>query len=408
MRAALFVALIVATGTATATHAKAADIKSISRIEFGPANVLFVADWQASAIDALTLPAMSPAAARTFNIRDLGSLLEKQSDGGPVHVTDMKVRPGTGVAYVAYEFGRARKPGLAWITPDGQVHKVDLGTAKAAETKLKDATDSDNSFWGRIPQRSLTVTTMKWHDRELFVAGLSNQTFASSLWRLRFPFESQISPTSIEIYHTSHDQWETRAPIREMAFADLEAKSYLVAAYMCTPLVTIPLDEIKSGAHIRGKTIAELGYGNTPSDMVSYVGTEQGKKVPYVLLTNYERSADLIPVSSIAESNKKPGFEKPVPWGNITGVDLTYLPLSGVTRIDNLDDKYLIVVRQDPEEGKTQLVTFNKDVRLRVTDFVSEYDFPDYKYPKGYQSTYIKPIEDTLIREEGVQSPSKP
>lgn len=151
-----------------------------------------------------------------------------------------------------------------------------------------------------------------------------------------------------------------------------------------------------------------MGYGNTPSDMVSYVGTEQGKKVPYVLLTNYERSADLIPVSSIAESNKKAGFEKPVPWGNITGVDLTYLPLSGVTRIDNLDDKYLIVVRQDPEQDKTQLVTFNKDIRLRVTDFVSEYDFPDYKYPKGYQSTFIKPIEDTLIREEGVQSPSEP
>ncbi len=235
-----------------------------------------------------------------------------------------------------------------------------------------------------------------------------NQTFASSLWRLRFPFDSQISRTSIEIYHTSHDQWETRAPIREMAFADLDAKSYLVAAYMCTPLVTIPLDELKSGVHVRGKTIAELGYGNTPSDMVSYVGTEEGKKVPYLLLTNYERSADLIPLSSIAESNNKPGFERPVPWGDITGVNLTYLPLAGVTRIDNLDDKYLIVVRQDPEQSKTQLVTFNKDIRLRVTDFVSEYDFSDYKYPKGYQSTFIKPIEDTLIREEGVQSPSKP
>ena len=249
---------------------------------------------------------------------------------------------------------------------------------------------------------------MKWHEGELFVAGLSNQTFASSLWRLHFPFDARASLTSIEIYHTSHDQWETRAPIREMAFADLDGKSYLVAAFMCTPLVTIPLDALRDGAHARGKTIAELGYGNTPSDMVSYVGTDQDKKIPYVLLTNYERSADLIPVSSIASSNSEPGLEKPVPWGDITGVNLTYMPLSGVTRIDNLDDKYLLAVRQDPEEGTTQLVTFNKDIRLRVTDFVSEYDFSDYKYPKGYQSDFIKPIEDTLIREERARIPNKP
>ena len=55
-----------------------------------------------------------------------------------------------------------------------------------------------------------------------------------------------------------------------MSFASWGGKPYLVAAYTCTPIVTIPLDELKDGAHIRGKTIAELGYGNTPAGMIAY------------------------------------------------------------------------------------------------------------------------------------------
>ena len=66
--------------------------------------------------------------------------------------------------------------------------------------------------------------------------------------------------TSVEIYHTTHNQIETRAPIRAMSFATLGGKPYVVAAYLCTPLVTIPLEDLKDGAHIRGKAIAELGY----------------------------------------------------------------------------------------------------------------------------------------------------
>jgi hypothetical protein len=47
--------------------------------------------------------------------------------------------------------------------------------------------------------------------------------------------------TSIEIYHTGHNLIETRAPIRAMSFASWGGRTYLVAAYTCTPVVTIPL-----------------------------------------------------------------------------------------------------------------------------------------------------------------------
>jgi hypothetical protein len=44
----------------------------------------------------------------------------------------------------------------------------------------------------------------------------------------------------------------------------------LLAAYTCTPLVTIALKDLKDGAHVVGKTIGELGWGSYPVDMVTF------------------------------------------------------------------------------------------------------------------------------------------
>jgi hypothetical protein len=78
-----------------------------------------------------------------------------------------------------------------------------------------------------------------------------------------------------------------------------------VAAYTCTPIVIIPLDELKDGAHIRGKTIAELGYGNTPADLIAYSKTDQGKTEDFLMLVNFERGSSIIPVSEL-EAAKRP------------------------------------------------------------------------------------------------------
>lgn len=72
------------------------------------------------------------------------------------------------------------------------------------------------------------------------------------------------------MYHTVHNQLETRAPIRAMTFAEIRGKAYLLAAYLCTPLVSIPLNSLKDGAHIRAKTITELGESGIPVDLLTY------------------------------------------------------------------------------------------------------------------------------------------
>ena len=397
----LLVAIACCLGAAS--NASAADIKSISRLAAGPENVLFVADWKSARVHAITLPgaAQKPAGA-AFNILDLEAILSKQVGGARITVEDMVVRPRTAEVYVAVSYGAAKRPALIVVTSDHKARRVDLKAAKSTSIALRDAPTSNYNFWRDTPERSFTVTDMKWREGELFVAGLSNQEFASTLRRLKYPFDSSQSITSVEIYHTGHNLIETRAPIRAMSFATLGGIPYLVAAYTCTPIVIIPLDELKDGAHIRGKTIAELGYGNTPADMIAYTKTDQGKTEEFLMLVNFERGTSIIPVSELEAASGRPGIETIVPYGKVVGLDVMSAPLVGTMRLDNLDEESFIVVRRQLEKDALQLVTVGKELSFRFTDFISEYAFPQYSF-KGdaFQLKYAKPRLDMLLKQEG-------
>jgi hypothetical protein len=60
------------------------------------------------------------------------------------------------------------------------------------------------------------------------------------------------------------------------------------------------------------------------------------------------------------------------------------------------------VVRRRLEKDTLQLVTIAKDLSFRLTDFVSEYAFPEYSF-KGdpFQLANIKPRQDLLLKDEG-------
>ena len=386
------------------SNASAADIKSISRLAAGPENVLFVADWKSARVHAITLPGAAQKPAGTaFNILDLEDLLSRQVGGAKVTVEDMVVRPGTAEVYIAVSYGAAKTPALIVVSSDQRARRVNLKAAKSTSIALRDAPTSNYKFWRETPERSFTVTDMKWRDGELFIAGLSNQDFASTLRRIKYPFDSQQSVMSVEIYHTGHNLIETRAPIRAMSFATLGGKAYLVAAYTCTPIVIIPLDELKDGAHIRGKTIAELGYGNTPADMIAYTKTDQGKTEELLMLVNFDRGSSVIPVSELEAASARPGLETLVPFGQIVGLNVMPAPLAGTMRLDNLDEKSFIVVRRRLEKDALQLVTIGKELSFRLTDHISEYAFPQHSF-KGsdaFQLEYIKPGQDRLLEHEG-------
>ena len=54
---------------------------------------------------------------------------------------------------------------------------------------------------------------MAFIDGRLFVAGLSNEEFASKLRSVPYPFAAVDNGTSVEIFHGNHGQLETRSPV---------------------------------------------------------------------------------------------------------------------------------------------------------------------------------------------------
>src|SRR5205807_6754604 len=151
-------------------------------------------------------------------------------------------------------------------------------------------------------------TDIAFFEDRLLVAGLSNEEFASTFRAIPFPFKTVANGTSVEIYHGSHGRFEFRAPIRTFVPFKVGNEPQLLAAYTCTPLVQFPISDLKPGAKIKGKTVAELGNRNRPIDMIVY---QKGGK-DYLLLANNSRGVMKISTDKIenAEPISKPVSNK--------------------------------------------------------------------------------------------------
>ena len=161
---------------------------------------------------------------------------------------------------------------------------------------LKDVMFAKLAVPGQEKGRATSFTSMAFVDGRLFVAGLSNEEFASTLWAFPFPFKDANKGTGIQIFHGNHNKLETASPIRTFTPYKIGKEENIMASYTCTPLVKIPVSELKPGAKVKGTTIAELGNGNTPLDMISY--TKDGKD--YLLSANTRYGVIKIPTAEFA------------------------------------------------------------------------------------------------------------
>jgi hypothetical protein len=378
LRSAVVLALVTFTNIA-----KAGPVKSVGQMTFADANTVVIADWRAGEIHALQLPPAASAAAKPFNLKNISAPIAKALHTGPdkLRFEDMAFRPGAELAYVTVSIDRddnVPSPALVSVDSGGKVAVVDLKKTPHTSAEIKSRPTSDQRLWD-MPEATLTVTDLVFHDGKLYVAGLSGESFASTLRVYDFPFTGAATATSIEMYHAVHNEIETRAPIRKMTIVSLNGEPTLVAAYTCTPLVTIPLKDLKDGAHIIGKTIAELGWGSAPVDMVTF-DAGQG---PMVLLINSHKSADLMSVPAIAEASAQPGLATPIKWPNepLLGLKSIAIPISGIAQLGNQNTEFFGALRRDVESGAMELVSIRKGAFLRLSDFVNEYDFAGFKYP---------------------------
>ncbi|MGI9287204.1 MAG: hypothetical protein ACR2P1_17610, partial [Pseudomonadales bacterium] len=374
------IALLLAQATYAATPT------SVGALEFANDNTLFVADSDGGRVFAYTLPNAKPTSgSASYNLIGFGQSIARKfgvSDRDLIY-HDIATHPVSGEIWISLTVNENKKPRPAIVRANTAGHITIVDLSKLSQTaKRIDGTANDGvKFWRDIPATTLAITDLDYVDGTLYVSGLSTGEFASTLRQIPYPFKDANDTTHIEIYHTVHDQIETRAPIRAMTVLDLDGEQTVVAAYTCTPLVTIPTKALKDGANVRGKTVAELGYGNTPLDVIQFTApNQQEQPEDYVLIVHKERNADLIRVADLAATSKKDGLSTPEMWGH-AGVPSRALPLSGVLQVADQDAQYIATLKRNIETGDVDLVSFRKGAYFRLSDFISEYNFPDYQYP---------------------------
>lgn len=321
------------------------ELKSMGPLAFGPDGVLFVADTKAAAIAAIATGDTRPAAnSKPLKVeainQKIAALLGSSAD--QILINDLVINPISHNAYLAVSRGRGPDavPVLIRVKADCQPEVVSLDNVKFSRAELPDPPADAMVGQGNRQSnpRLESITDIGFLDGRLFIAGLANEEFASTLRAIPFPFKSVASGTSVEIYHGSHGRFETRAPVRTFTTFKVGKEDHLLAAYTCTPLVQFPVSDLKPGAKIKGKTIAELGNRNRPLDMIVY--EKDGKH--YLLMANSSRGVMKIGAEQI---DKAESIAEPVPDKKGLSYE-TIASWTGVDQLDRFDANHIVVLRR--------------------------------------------------------------
>lgn len=313
---------------------------AIGPLTFAPDGVLFAADVPAATIYAIELgdsaSGGAPGAQGVESIdQKIAALLGTEAK--EIVVTDMAVHPRTKNAYISLMRGQgtAGKPALVRVDGAGAIAVVALDALKHTKVTLPNPPGA-----GSNPQRDprqQTITDMAFSGGTLFVAGLSNEEFASKLRAVKYPFATVDNGTSVEIFHGNHGRIETRSPVFAFVPYTIGNTPHLVAGYLCTPLVKFPIDSLQPGTKVVGTTIAELGNRNRPIDMVVY--KKDGRE--FLLMSNTSRGVMKIPTDGFAAAAP---ITQPV-TSETGGVGYeTIATMKGIEQLDLLDGTRTIVL----------------------------------------------------------------
>ncbi len=316
------------------------ELKSASALAFGPHGVLFIGDSIGAAVFAVdtgdTVPVASapPIEYKQIDHRIAGLL---GADPDQIRINDIKTNPISKNIYISVSRGRGLDaiPVILRTDPSGRITEFALDHVAYSEAVLPNPPVSNPRADYRNP-RLETITQIAFVDNKVIVAGLSNEEFASNLRVIPFPFRTVGKGADIEIYHGSHGDYETQAPVRTFFPWTIGGKQYIVAAYTCTPLVLIPVDSLKSGAKVTGTTIAELGMGNRPLDMIPY----RKDNHDYILLANSYRGVLRLPAENLDsyEPITHPAQMEGVPFKRISN-------LRNVVMLAALDNSNALILK---------------------------------------------------------------
>lgn len=340
----LCTAVLLVVGNLSGTTV-AAVLKSAGPLAFAPGGVLIAADPKAAALVALKTGDAPSEDGKGLKIQGINTkiagLLGTSADA--VRIVDLAVNPESHDAYLSVARGRGADATavIVKVNGEGDLSVVDFSASGVDRVSLPNAPADQVTGEGRRArnQRLESITDVAYVDGQVIVAGLSNEEFSSTLRSVPFPFKGVEQGASVEIYHGAHGRFETRSPIRTFVPYSIKGEKHILAAYTCTPLVKVPVVQLKPGAHVKGTTIAELGNRNRPLDMLVYNKSGQD----WFLMANSSRGVMKISTDNLAGAG---AITSRVGGGGIEGQPFeTVESLKNILQLAEYDAEHALVIR---------------------------------------------------------------
>jgi hypothetical protein len=325
-------------------HKGTPEIASAGPLAFGPDGILFVADPKGAALFAIDTGDHTAGGTGRPEVAALDEKIASLlgTEAKQIQIADLAVNPLSGNTYVSVARGTGpdSRPVLVRVDRAGKISEFPLRDVNFASTALGNAAEGNN--------RRDAITHVAYVDGKVFVAGLSNEEFASKLRSIPFPFAAADRGASVEIYHGSHGRIETASPVRTFVACEINGEANLLCAYTCTPLVRIPVSRLKPGEKVKGTTVAELGNRNRPLDMIIY--QKDGKE--YILMANSSRGVMKIPTEGIDKVDPITAHVRDKAGQHYE----TIAALKGVEQLDRFDKDHAVILVRTPS-GERDLKT---------------------------------------------------
>jgi hypothetical protein len=337
------------------------ELTSAGPLAFGLEGTLFIADNMGATIFALELESQLPnGTPGTKAIERIDHTIAAMLGTGAeqIQINDLAVSPTSKNTFLSVSRGTGSQaiPMLMRVDGAGTLDLIALDSVTYTRTDILNAPESNVEVRrgpnGEVRMRPVyapaanarmdTVTDMSFVNGRLLVAGLSNEEFASKVRSIPYPFSEVESETSVEIWHASHGEFETRAPIYTFVEYELNGEQNLIAGYFCTPLVKFAVEDLYVGTpngKVRGTTIAEMGAFNRPLDMIVY------EKESETFLLTATVSKGVLKMAMADVASQTPVTRQVPEMEDVAGVPFeTITEMEGTLQLDRLNEMEAVFI----------------------------------------------------------------
>jgi hypothetical protein len=331
-------------------------LKSISSISFGKDGLLLVADPSSQSVIAIETrdagPKGKPGAVADIAATIAGGLGTTAEN---ITIKDLAVNPASGKVYLAVQRRPDNASLILTVDAAGKVAPFETGKLSWAAVTLPGGTAS----------KVTNITDVAFDGDRVFATGTCNEEFASRIFTIPVPVKhgSTAGVISAETYHVAHKKWETKAPIQSFIPYHAKDAEYIVGAFACTPVAKFRVDDIESGAKVKGVSMVELGSGNRPLDLFDYTD-KNGRE--WVVVHTQRFHPNLFGPSKFwgarvsidyingaeTKANEKATWRDVKAKTGPEGIEIVEA-LFGAVHVDKLDNESAVVLRE--AEGKLSL-----------------------------------------------------